>query len=43
MAQPVIQIGYMYNNGGFGTVIAIVIEQPIDTAQATISTANRTG
>jgi hypothetical protein len=43
IAQPAIQIGYRANNGGVGTVAAIVIEQPIDIAQAVISTANRNG
>jgi hypothetical protein len=43
MAQPAIQTGYRANNGGVGTVAAMVIEQPIDMAQAVISTANRNG
>ena len=43
MAQPAIQIGYKVSNGGVGTVAAMVIEQPIDIAQAVISTLNRNG
>jgi hypothetical protein len=41
MAQPLIHTGYKARRGGFGTVIAMVIEQPILTAQANNSTANR--
>jgi hypothetical protein len=40
-AQPEIQIGYRIRRGGFGTVAAIVIAQPILIAQATNSTAKR--
>lgn len=43
IAQPAIQIGYRASNGGVGTVAAMVIEQPIDMAQAVISMANRNG
>jgi hypothetical protein len=43
MAQPVIHIGYRTSRGGLGTVLAMVIEQPIDIAQAVISTQKRNG
>lgn len=42
IAQPLIQIGYKIRRGGVGTVSAMVIEQPIDIAQANNSTQNRT-
>ena len=42
MAQPAIQIGYRISKGGFGTVAAMVIEQPILIAQANSSTTNLT-
>ena len=41
--QPTIQMGYKTISGGLGTVAAIVIEHPILTAQAIISTTNRAG
>lgn len=41
MAQPAIQIGYNISKGGVGTVAAMVIEQPIEMAQAMTSTMNR--
>ena len=40
MAHPVIQIGYSMIRGGLGTVVAMVILQPIDIAQATTSKQN---
>ena len=43
IAHPHIQIGYRMISGGLGTVNAIVIEQPIDKAQANISMTNRKG
>jgi hypothetical protein len=43
MAQPVIQMGYKVSKGGFGTVVAMVIEQPIDMAQAMSSMTKRAG
>jgi hypothetical protein len=41
IAQPAIQIGYKVSKGGFGTVLAIVMLQPILIAQANNSTAKR--
>jgi hypothetical protein len=41
IAQPRIHIGYNTSKGGLGTVRAIVIEHPIDIAQATSSTIKR--
>ena len=41
MAQPLIHTGYRARRGGFGTVSAMVIEQPILIAQANNSTAKR--
>ena len=41
MAQPAIHTGYKARRGGFGTVSAMVIEQPIDMAQANNSTTKR--
>jgi len=43
MAQPDIQIGYMIISGGLGTVIAMVMLQPMLTAQASTSTQKRKG
>ena len=43
ITQPLIQIGYKVSSGGFGTVTAIVMEHPIDTAQAKHSRIKRTG
>jgi hypothetical protein len=43
IAHPVIHIGYKTSKGGLGTVAAIVIEQPIDIAQAVTSTIKRKG
>jgi predicted NUDIX family NTP pyrophosphohydrolase len=40
MEQPRIQIGYIAKRGGVGTVSAMVIEQPMDIAQAKSSTTN---
>ncbi len=42
IAQPEIQAGYRASSGGLGTVMAMVKAQPIETAQASISTTNRT-
>jgi hypothetical protein len=42
IAQPAIHIGYNTSKGGLGTVRAIVIEHPIDIAQAKNSTTKRT-
>jgi ABC-type phosphate transport system substrate-binding protein len=39
--QPIIQIGYNANRGGLGTVTAMVIEQPIEIAQASNSMKKR--
>jgi len=39
--QPLIQIGYKVRRGGLGTVMAIVILQPIEIAQANTSMQNR--
>jgi hypothetical protein len=41
IAQPRIQIGYRIRSGGLGTVNAIVMEHPIDIAQAKSSTIKR--
>jgi hypothetical protein len=41
MAQPAIHTGYRARRGGFGTVSAMVIEQPIEIAQANNSTIKR--
>ena len=41
IAQPPIQIGYKTRSGGVGTVNAIVMEHPIDIAQAKSSTTKR--
>jgi hypothetical protein len=41
IVQPRIHIGYNTSKGGLGTVRAIVIEHPIDIAQATSSTTKR--
>jgi hypothetical protein len=41
IVQPVIQTGYRTIRGGLGTVVAIVIEQPIDIAQARLSRQKR--
>jgi hypothetical protein len=41
IAQPRIQIGYKTRSGGLGTVNAIVMEHPIEIAQATSSTIKR--
>jgi hypothetical protein len=41
MAHPAIQTGYSASKGGLGTVTAMVIEQPILTAQASNSTTKR--
>ena len=41
IAQPRIQIGYRIRSGGVGTVNAIVMEHPIDIAQAKSSTIKR--
>ena len=43
MAQPVIHIGYSHSHGGVGTVIDIVMEQPMDIIQAVTSTQKRSG
>lgn len=43
MVQPVIQIGYRIGSGGVGTVRAMVMEQPIDIAQAISSILKRKG
>jgi hypothetical protein len=43
IAHPLIQKGYKISNGGFGTVSAIVIEQPIEIIQAVISMTNLNG
>lgn len=43
MAQPAIHTGYRASSGGLGTVTAMVMEQPIDTAQANNSTRKRKG
>jgi hypothetical protein len=40
-AQPVIQIGYNTIRGGFGTVLAIVMLQPMLIHQAKSSTQKR--
>jgi len=42
IAQPAIQIGYKTKSGGVGTVSAIVMLHPIETAQAKSSTTKRT-
>jgi predicted NUDIX family NTP pyrophosphohydrolase len=42
IAQPMIQIGYKTRSGGLGTVNAIVMEHPIDIAQARSSITKRT-
>ena len=42
IAQPAIQIGYKVRSGGLGTVSAIVMEHPIDIAQARSSITKRT-
>jgi len=41
--QPIIQIGYNANRGGFGTVEAMVILQPMLIAQANNSMKKRKG
>jgi hypothetical protein len=41
MIHPHIQTGYNAIRGGLGTVIAIVIEQPIDIAQPRSSAIKR--
>jgi hypothetical protein len=41
--QPVIQTGYMYNNGGVGAVNAIVTLHPMLIAHANNSTQNLIG
>ena len=41
IAQPRIQIGYKTRSGGVGTVTAIVIEHPIEIAQARSSITKR--
>lgn len=43
MAQPEIQIGYSHSHGGLGTVIDMVMEQPMDIIQANTSTQKRKG
>jgi hypothetical protein len=43
MAQAKIHIGYKVNNGGSGTVTAIIILQAMESAQANISHANLKG
>jgi hypothetical protein len=41
IAQPAIQIGYKVRRGGVGTVLAIVMLQPMLIAQASNSIAKR--
>jgi hypothetical protein len=43
MAQPVIHTGYRIIHGGWGTVIDMVIEQPMDIIQAVTSMQKRSG
>jgi hypothetical protein len=43
MAHPLIQKGYRISSGGFGTVSAIVMEQPIEITHAVISMTKRKG
>jgi hypothetical protein len=43
IAHPAIHTGYNASSGGLGTVRAIVILHPIDTAQASNSIKNRKG
>ncbi len=41
IAQPAIQIGYRIRSGGLGTVNAIAMAHPIESAQARSSTTKR--
>jgi len=43
MAQPAIQVGYSTSHGGWGTVIDMVMEQPMDIIHAVTSTQKRSG
>jgi len=43
MAQPEIQMGYSHSHGGWGTVMLMVMEQPMDVAHAVNSTQKRRG